>query len=61
MHENCFLMCFFEGEDVKVQLSLKFERCEHSDDTSIVVEIKKVWSVNCPGDQVEKVPPLVGG
>ena len=29
-------MCFFEGGDLKVQLSWKFERYEHRDDTSIV-------------------------
>ena len=31
-------MCFFEGGDLKVQLSWKFERCEHRDGTSIVDE-----------------------
>ena len=36
MCENCFPMCFFEGEDVKGLVVLKFERCEHRDDTSIV-------------------------
>ena len=29
-------MCFFEGGDRKVSLSLKFEGCEHRDDTYIV-------------------------
>ena len=36
MCENCFLMCFFEGGDLKVQLPWKFERCEDRDGTSIV-------------------------
>ena len=29
-------MCFFEGGGLKVQLSWKFERCEHRHDTSLV-------------------------
>ena len=36
MCENCFSMCFFEGGDLKAQFVLKFERCKHRDDTSIV-------------------------
>ena len=33
MCKNCFPMCFFES---KGSVVLKFERCEHRDDTSIV-------------------------
>ena len=36
MCKNCFPMHFFEDEDLKVLVVLKFERCEHRDDTSIV-------------------------
>ena len=36
MYENCFPMCFFEGGDLKGLFVLKFERCEHRYDTSIV-------------------------
>ena len=34
MCENCFPMCFFEGGRSKGSVVLKFERCEHRDDTS---------------------------
>ena len=34
--ENCFLMCFCKDGDLKIQFILKFERCEHKDDTYIV-------------------------
>ena len=36
MYENCFLMYFFEGGTSKDSVFLKFERCEHRYDTSIV-------------------------
>ena len=36
MCKNCFPMCFFEGGRSKGLVVLKFERCEHRDDTSIV-------------------------
>ena len=36
MCENYFPMYFFEGGDLKILVVLKFERCEHRDDTSIV-------------------------
>ena len=36
MCKNCFPMCFFEGGDLKGLVVLKFERCEHRDDPSIV-------------------------
>ena len=35
MCRNCFPMSFFEGGDLKFVV-LKFDRCEHRDDTSIV-------------------------
>ena len=35
---NCFPMCFFRDGDLKGLVVLKFERCEHMDDTSIVDE-----------------------
>ena len=31
-------MCFFEGGHLKVQFSWKFERCEHKDETSFIVD-----------------------
>ena len=31
-----FPMCFFEGGDLIESVALKFERCEHRHDTSIV-------------------------
>ena len=33
---NFFPMCFFVGGDLKGLVVLKFERCKHGDDTSIV-------------------------
>ena len=55
-------MCFFEGGDLKVVL--KFERCEHKDDISIVdgdqEGLKCQLSFVLKG-QAKKVPPWVGG
>ena len=36
MSENCFPMCFFEGQDLEDSVVLKFERCEHRNNISIV-------------------------
>ena len=63
MCENCFPTCFFEGGDLKVQLSWKFERCGHRNDTSIVdgdQEGVKCYLSFVLKDQVKKVPPGVG-
>ena len=56
-------MCFFEGRDLKVQLSWKFESCEQRDDTSIVdgdqggVKCKLSFVLK---DQVKNVPLGMG-
>ena len=57
-------MCFFEGGDLKVLVVLKFERCEHRDDTSIIdgdQEGVKCYLSFVLKDQVKKVSPLGGG
>ena len=57
-------MYFFEGGDLKVQLSLKFERCEHRDDTTIVYGDQEVVKCQLPfvlKDQVKKMLSWVGG
>ena len=63
MCKNCFPMCFFEGEDIKVLVVLKFERCEHRDVTycrwrSRRCEMLIVFCVKRPS---EEGVPLGGG
>ena len=63
MCKNCFPLCFFEDGDLKSLVVLKFKRCEHRDDTSIVDRDQE--GVKCLlsfvlKDQVKKVPSLGG-
>ena len=45
--ENCFLMCFFEGGDLKAQLSWNLKGVNIGMILLLLMEINKLCSVNC--------------